>query len=234
MQGNDVTIRDMQNLCRDTMEYISTVIASGMRLAELRRLCEVYMLSHGADSFWYWDVGAFVFSGNRTAVSVSGFGYTTDDCAIAENDVITIDLSPRRNGIWGDYARTLIDENGKVIRDVKAICSDEWRRGLMTEDVLHQAMRDSVNENTTFEELYFFINGKIEELGYVNLDFLGNLGHSIAMDKSKRIYIEKGNGQKLSGIQAFTFEPHIGLPGSAYGFKKENIYAFRNGELIEL
>lgn len=33
------------------------------------------MLSHGADSFWYWDVGAFVFAGDKTAVSVSGREY---------------------------------------------------------------------------------------------------------------------------------------------------------------
>ena len=25
-----------------------------------------------ADSFWYWDVGAFVFAGDETTVSVSG------------------------------------------------------------------------------------------------------------------------------------------------------------------
>lgn len=27
------------------------------------------MLSNGTDTFWYWDVGAFVFSGDKTAVS---------------------------------------------------------------------------------------------------------------------------------------------------------------------
>ena len=32
----------------------------------------------------------------------------------------------------------------------------------------------------------------------------------------------------------FTFEPHISIHGSKYGFKKENIYYFQNGKLIEL
>ena len=67
-----MTIHEMQNLNRATMEYASSVILAGMTLVELRRLCEAYMLANGADSFWYWDVGAFVFAGDRTAASVSG------------------------------------------------------------------------------------------------------------------------------------------------------------------
>ena len=72
-----MTIHEMQNLNRATIEYASIVIVPGMTLVELRKLCEAYMLSHGADSFWYWDVGAFVFAGDKTAVSVSGREYKT-------------------------------------------------------------------------------------------------------------------------------------------------------------
>ena len=88
-----MTIHEMQNLNRATIEYASTVIVPGMTLARLRSLCETYMLSHGADSFWYWDVGAFVFAGDKTTVSVSGREYKTDDHIIEPNDIITIDLS---------------------------------------------------------------------------------------------------------------------------------------------
>ena len=229
-----MTIHEMQNLNRATIEYASTVIVPGMTLVELRKLCEAYMLSHGADSFWYWDVGAFVFAGDKTAVSVSGREYKTDDHIIEPNDIITIDLSPQNNCIWGDYARTLIVENGRIVKDVEQIQNDEWRNGLKMEAYLHEAMLSFVNENTTFEELFYYINDQIKARGYVNLDFLGNLGHSIVKDKRHRIYIEKGNTEKLSAVEAFTFEPHISLPGSLYGFKKENIYGFNGGVLTEL
>ena len=229
-----MTIHEMQNLNRATIEYASTVIVPGMMLAQLRQLCEEYMLSHGADSFWYWDVGAFVFAGDKTAVSVSGREYKTDDHIIEPNDIITIDLSPQNNCIWGDYARTLIVENGRIVKDVEQIQNDEWRNGLKMEAYLHEAMLGFVNENTTFEELFCYINDQIKARGYVNLDFLGNLGHSIVKDKRHRIYIEKGNTEKLSAVEAFTFEPHISLPGSLYGFKKENIYGFNGGVLTEL
>lgn len=229
-----MTIHEMQNLNRATIEYASTVIVPGMTLVELRKLCEKNMLSHGADSFWYWDVGAFVFAGDKTAVSVSGREYKTDDHIIEPNDIITIDLSPQNNCIWGDYARTLIVENGRIVKDVEQIQNDEWRNGLKMEAYLHEAMLSFVNENTTFEELFYYINDQIKARGYVNLDFLGNLGHSIVKDKRHRIYIEKGNTEKLSAVEAFTFEPHISLPGSLYGFKKENIYGFNGGVLTEL
>jgi hypothetical protein len=70
--------------------------------------------------------------------------------------------------------------------------------------------------------------------GYINPDFLGNLGHSIVKEKNQRIYTKKGNRTKLSDVEAFTFEPHISLPGSLFGFKKENIYGFNGGVLVEL
>ena len=229
-----MTIHEMQNLNRATIEYASTVIVPGMTLVELRKLCEEYMRSHGADSFWYWDVGAFVFAGNKTAISVSGFEYKTDDHIIELNDIITIDLSPQNNYIWGDYARTLIVENGRIVKDIEQIQNNEWRNGLKMEAYLHEAMLNFVNENTTFEELFYYINDQIKAHGYVNLDFLGNLGHSIVKDKRQRIYIEKGNTEKLSAVDAFTFEPHISLPGSLYGFKKENIYGFNGRGLTEI
>ncbi|MBQ8393925.1 MAG: aminopeptidase P family protein [Clostridia bacterium] len=229
-----MTIRQMQDLSRDTMEYASKIIVSGMTLIELRGLCEEYMLSHGADSFWYWDVGAFIFSGDGTAASVSGREYKTDDRQIKHNDIITIDLSPQRDSVWGDYARTLIVENGYVVTDIDCIQNIEWKRGLEAEEHLHEAMHSFVNTDTTFEELFHYINNEIKILGYVNLDFLGNLGHSIVKNKNDRIYIEKGNREKLSSVEAFTFEPHISTQKSAFGFKKEDIYTFCDNTLVKL
>ena len=84
------------------------------------------------------------------------------------------------------------------------------------------------------EQLFYYMNNLIRENGYVNLDFLGNLGHSIVRDKDKRIYIEKGNVAMLSEVEAFTFEPHISLPSGKYGYKKENIYGFEGEQLIML
>ena len=189
---------------------------------------------YGEGSFWYWDVGALCFSGEDTAISVSGKDYNTPAKFIQENDVITIDLSPQCVDIWGDLARTIIVENGVVIENLNDIINSEWKTGLIMEDKLHQEMREFVTRDTTFEQLFFHINKYIIQCGYINLDFMGNLGHSIVKTKSDRVYIEKGNNLKLSEVDMFTFEPHIGIANSKYGYKKENIYFFDGEKVKEL
>ena len=68
-----------------TIEYIKNIIKPGMNLLEIRKLCEEKLLELGADSFWYWDIGAFVFAGDETTVSVSGKQYVTSDRVIGNN-----------------------------------------------------------------------------------------------------------------------------------------------------
>ena len=215
-------------------EYIIDEIKPGMPLKEIRFLCEEKMRELGADSFWYYDIGAFVFAGDETTVSVSGREYITSERYIATDDIITIDLSPQVEGTWGDYARTVIVQNGKAVRSYDTIMNAEWRRGVEMEKRLHNRMMEIVRPEMTFEELYYQMNEFILEEGFINLDFLGNLGHSIVRRREDRVYIEKGNHAKLSDVDYFTFEPHISVRGSRYGYKRENIYFFDQGILKEL
>ncbi len=225
--------QQVQKIAKDTMEYVKKHIKPGMNPLDIRKMCEDKMLELGADSFWYWDIGAFVFAGDETAVSVSGTKYTTSDRVIGQDDIITIDLSPQHDNIWGDFARTIIIQNGVVV-DVEDITNEEWKNGLLMEDILHEELFKFATPQTTFEELYYHMNRLIEERGFINLDFMGNLGHSIVKQKNDRIYIEKGNLTCLGDASYFTFEPHISVSGSKYGYKKENIYYFAGERLVEL
>ena len=105
----------VQKIAKDTINNIKAEIRSGMSLIEVRSLCENKMRELGADSFWYYDIGAFVFSGDETTISVSGREYSTSDRMIALDDIITIDLSPQVGNTWGDYARTVIIQNGSSL-----------------------------------------------------------------------------------------------------------------------
>ena len=157
---------DVQKIAKETIRFIKTKICPGMTLKEIRALCEDKMIDLGADSFWYWDIGAFVFAGDETTVSVSGREYVTSDRVIGKDDIITIDLSPQSVDTWGDYARTIIVENGRVIDKIEDISSDEWRNGLMMEKKLHDKMTQIVSEDMTFEDLYYQINDYIKSEGY--------------------------------------------------------------------
>lgn len=226
--------RDVQKIAKETIEYIKTEIRQGMSLPEVRRLCEEKMILLGADSFWYWNVGAFVFAGDETTVSVSGKEYSTSEKIIESDDIVTIDLSPQIGDIWGDYARTVIVENGCVVKSLNEITRDDWRDGLIMERKLHERMMEIISPYMTFEELYYLMNEYIKNEGYINLDFMGNLGHSIVRNKEDRIYIEKGNKTKLGDVSYFTFEPHISVQGSKYGYKREDIYYFDNNVIRRL
>lgn len=223
--------RAVQLIAKQTMDFAKKVIKPGMKLTELRKQCEDKMMELGADSFWYWNVGAFIFAGDETTKSVSGRSYETSDRYIEEHDIITIDLSPQCGHIWGDYARTIIIEDGHVIDDTDQIQNAEWREGLVMEQQLHQELTEFTDETTTFEELFYHMNWEITSAGFVNLDFLGNLGHSIEKRSGDRIYIEKGNQSRLKDVKYFTFEPHISRRDSMYGYKWENIYYFENRKL---
>ena len=181
----------MQNLNRKTMQYLINNISVGMSLKEIKDMCEKYMLENGADSFWYWNVGALIFSGDETTMSISGKRYKVANRIITNNDIITIDLSPQNNKYWGDFARTIIIENSKVINDINNIQNQEWKNGLLMEKYLHERLIQIVTDDMTFEELYYIMNDIIKKKGFVNLDFLGNLGHSIVKNQEERIYIEK-------------------------------------------
>ena len=224
----------VQRIAKETIIYIKTVITPGMNLLDVRKICEEKMLELGVDSFCYWDIGAFIFAGDETAISVSGKKYITSDRIINNNDIVTIDLSPQNNNIWGDYARTIIIENGTVIENVNDINNQEWKNGLLMEEMLHEELKRYVTIATTFEQLYFHMNEFINNKSYINLDFMGNLGHTIVKNKNDRIYIEKGNTTKLSEVELFTFEPHISIEGSKFGYKKENIYYFFAEKLVKM
>ena len=229
-----MTNAEVQQIAKQTMSFIKSQIKVGMSLSQLREIAEKKMLSLGTDSFWYWDIGAFIFSGDETTLSVSGKHYKTANKIIKENDIITVDLSPQVDNVWGDYARTIIVENGIVVKDINKISNPEWKNGLLMEDKLHSELLSFATPETSFEELYLHMNDYIKANGYVNLDFMGNLGHSIVKDKADRIYIEMGNIAMLGSVKYFTFEPHIAVKNSKNGFKKENIYYFENGKLIEI
>ena len=162
--------KDVQQIAKDTIDFAKKNIKPGMKLLDIRKLCEQKMLELGADSFWYWDVGAFVFAGDETTVSVSGKQYVTSDRIINENDIVTIDLSPQNDNIWGDYARTIILENGVVV-DKADVNNVEWRNGLQMEDGLHKELLEFANIETTFEDASIKMDVSCEQLG----DYLDEL-----------------------------------------------------------
>ncbi|WP_396453312.1 M24 family metallopeptidase [Leucobacter aridicollis] len=220
-----------QQLARRALELTRAGLRPGQTLVDVRSACEAHLLRLGADSFWYWGIGAFVFAGRDTVRSVSGRDYVTPDYVLSDNELLTLDLSPELDGRWGDYARTLVLERGVPLIDPLEASDPEWQAGILVERLLHERLLEIARPAMTFSDLAETMNGEIEALGYENLDFRGNLGHSIAQSLDQRVYLESGNTARLDSVGSFTFEPHVRRVGGGFGYKREDIYRFRAGRL---
>ena len=222
--------KKVQAIAKETIEFLKSFVEEGISAKEIKNAAEKFMSEKGVNLFWYYDIGAFVFVGEETTISISGRQYQVSDTKVQNNDLVTVDLSPEIDGFWGDFARSFIVENGKVI-EPELSRLPEIVRGIEAEKQLHEQFQSIINQNTKFEEAYTKMNSFIDELGFENLDFNKNLGHSIVKNKDNRIYIEAGNKATFKDVDLFTFEPHIRKKKSKYGFKHENIYYFKNSKL---
>jgi Xaa-Pro aminopeptidase len=213
---------------------LSEIVASITAESTERSICETakkMLAERGMPETWYYTCPALVLLGSRSCMSASGRDYVPCDEAVGEFNLVTIDLSPCHGPFWGDCARSIFVEGG-IARATPA--GEEFLCGHRLILQLHNVMQNLVKPTTTFGELHAFSNDRIAAAGFENLDFLGNVGHSIASSLEDRCFIEPGNQRRLGEVTCFTFEPHIRAQGGRWGFKHENIYYFSNGRIEEL
>ena len=221
----------VQDIALRVLHDIVPFIKSGNTELDVSDVCTQLLEQYGAKDCWYHNVPALVLVGERTTLSIPGTDYRPLDVAIGANDLVTIDLSPMVDGFWGDCARSYIVEFGSVRSPRKSSTLDH---GMYTERELHVLMKEIATPETSMHELYSLINRTIETMGYKNLDFRGNLGHSIEKYLDDRRYIEANNQTMLGDCNLFTFEPHICRTDSTWGFKMENIYYFEDEKVTPL
>ncbi len=146
---------------------------------------------------------------------------------VKENDVITIDLSPSYMGYWGDFARTIILENG-----VTSILSPSNVKYTIKEiedakiflNYLHSEYPKLLSQEKAMNDIYEIVNSIIRNNGFENLDFARNIGHSIEKLPENRRFFDSKSNVKLKDIEIFTFEPHVRKNNGNFGFKREDIY----------
>lgn len=226
--------KTVQEIAKDTIGFLKSFIREGVTEKKIAEAAEKYMKQRGVKSFWYHGVGAFVFVGERTTLSISGREYGATDAKVKSEDLVTVDLSPEIGGIWGDFARTFVVSKGKVAgtkENELEGCLLNFIEGIRTEETLHREFQKLITEEMSFDEAHAKMDSLIGNLGYENMDFKKNLGHIMKKYQDDRAYIEAGNTRKFREAELFTFEPHIKKKDGKYGFKREDIYYFENGRL---
>jgi Xaa-Pro aminopeptidase len=224
--------RDVQAIAKEVLVALGPSIVPTDTEESIARRAINLLAEAGVSETWYHDCPAFVLLGSRSCLSISGREYEPASEPVGDKNLVTIDLSPMLNGAWGDCARSFYIEGG---RTVEIPSGSEFLAGLEAEHLLHARMIGFTTPKTTFQDLFEFANGEIYALGFENLDFLRNVGHSIESHPNRRRYIQAENSLPLGEVALFTFEPHIRAAGGRWGFKHENIYYFdSDGRIAEL
>ncbi len=224
--------KQVQLAARAVLEEIPGHITQDSTEESIAATCVKLLANHGIGDTWYYSAPAFVLLGSRSCLSISGRDYVAAAEPVGQINLVTIDLSPLLGTTWGDLARSFAVESGSVTD--KPI-DTELTAGLSAERSLHSAFLELVRPESTFEDVFEAMNREIATLGFVNLDFMGNVGHSIVERREDRIYFESGSRRPLSDVGYFTFEPHIRKSDGRWGFKHENIYYFdEDGRICEL
>lgn len=223
--------RQIQAIAKTVHERLGETITAADTERTIVGHCVDLLAAHGLTETWYHNCPATVLLGSRSCLSVSGRDYQPADEAVGDVNLVTVDITPSRGNVWGDCARSFYVEGGRCVDAPKR---PEFVAGAAAQREFHEAVMSFVTPATTFHELFTFAKTRIEALGFENLDFHGNVGHSIESHLDERRYIEEGNTQRLSERGLFTFEPHIREVGGTWGFKHEDIYYFNNDKLKRL
>src|SRR5690606_32230762 len=219
-------------IAKRVLEALRSDISRASTEATIAASAAARLRALGLTDTWYHDCPALVLLGTRSCLSASGREYVPATDPVGDHNLVTVDLSPSQGCVWGDCARSFAIEGGRV---VAAPFDPEFGAGFAAEARLHAAMRKFVQPGTSFHSLYEFGNDLIAAQDFENLDFRGNLGHSIETRLAGRWFIERNNWNRLGDVSCFTFEPHIRVRGGQWGFKHENIYYFDGtGAVVEL
>jgi Xaa-Pro aminopeptidase len=224
--------RKVQHAAKAALGELAEAICADDTEQSIAERAERALARRGLCQTWYYACPALVLLGPRTCESPSGRDYRPAAERVGESNLVTVDLSPSSDRYWGDCARTFFVEHGRVTRTPN---SAEFTQGMAFLKQLHEAMRAFVQPHTTFHQLALWSAGRLAAAGFINLDFRGNVGHSIATHRTQRLYIEAGNHRGLGDVSFFTFEPHVRAVCGSWGFKHEDVFFFdARGALEEL
>lgn len=222
--------RRIQHATKDVLTELASKISALDTERSIADKAYQQLCLRGLVDTWYYQSPALVLLGSRSCWSQSGKDYEPSLEVVGQFNLVTVDLSPSLRNLWGDCARSFYIEQGQVKPHPS---SPELLAGKVFLENLHAEVLHFARPETTYHELFEWTNQQIAAVGFENLDFLGNVGHTISARREEREFITAYNCHRLSDTSFFTFEPHVRVVGGRWGFKHENIFFFNSEGRIE-
>jgi Xaa-Pro aminopeptidase len=185
---------------RATLEALREVeleVWPGMTERELADRAYELARERGADGVW-----TPITVGAGPGALVSHPEYPPTDRAVAETDLVWIDLTPDFGGWPGDATRSVLVGEDAARREVL----DEVTR-------IERSIIGAIRPGMPANELFGIARGLFDEGGFELLDLLGNIGHDLGEHAQVNGFIDPRNGTPMLGCWAI--EPHLGLDGIA-------------------
>lgn len=203
----------MQEKAVEATRYIASQLKSGQSEKEVADMYYEALAEIGLTEHWY---PVLVYAGGSTSLPISRrYHLPSPEVIIQEKDIVMLDCTPLDGTVWSNWAETFM------------VGEDTFYRSLIKDssELVEKVNNYTVKEANTIQDIYDYAMELIQEGGFVSLDPMGDVGHSIfqvpegqTVDKTpqeQRLFIYPEHGERLiEGI--VSIEPQIGkkYPGS--------------------
>ena len=145
--------KKIQLIAKNVLDEIKNFIKPENTEKEIVEQCKLLLKKHGIAETWYYDCPALVLLGSRSCLSISGKDYEPSEEKGGKENLVTIDLSPLKDGVWGDCSRSFVVEDG-IVKDECDIKNFDFLEGLRIERELHTYFIEFVKPGMSFEDVF--------------------------------------------------------------------------------
>jgi len=102
--------QEVQNIAKIVLDELTQHITPESTENSIASTAGHLLKEHGISDTWYHGVPALVLLGSRSCLSISGKDYSPSNEPVGDTNLVTVDLSPKRDSYWGDCARSFCIE----------------------------------------------------------------------------------------------------------------------------
>ncbi len=215
-------IREAGRLAADCLTLLRELIGPGVADIELDKFVESYLKEHGAEP---------AFKGYR--------GYPASICVsindevvhgipsgrkLADGDIVGIDLGTRKDGFFGDAARTIpVGQITREARELMEVTRESLSRGI-----------EMAREGNRLHDISSAIQEHVEKNGFsVVRDFVGHgIGRKLHEEPQVPNFGTPGTGVRLKPGMVLALEPMVNRGGWEVSIEKDQwTVRTRDGQL---
>lgn len=202
MSMTPAEIDKMKVVCRlaaNTLKFIEPYVKPGISTNEINRLVHEYTLENGAEPA---PLGYHGFPKSVcTSVNHCVCHGVPDDTVLKDGDVINIDVTPKKDGFFGDTSKMFFV--GNVSDEAKKVT--EVAEGAMWKGI------EAIVPFGTTGDIGFAIGRYIQKKGYYAVKEIGGhgIGNVFHTDPFVPSFGKKGRGERLKPWTCLTVEPMI-------------------------